>query len=400
MAVFEAGMQAKMKDKASLVNCFFSAEGFSSFNSSEYTVFPGFCDVHVHFREPGFSYKETIATGSMAAARGGYTDVCTMPNLDPVPDSPEHLKRQLDIIEKDAVIGVHPYGSITVGQKGEQLADLEGMAQDVIAFSDDGRGVQDGGMMKEAMQRARALGKMIVAHCEVNELLRGGYIHDGEYARLHGHRGICSESEWRQIERDLKLADEVGCAYHVCHISTKESVEVIREAKRSGVDVTCETGPHYLMLNDMDLREEGRFKMNPPLRSESDRLALIEGIVDGTVDMIATDHAPHSAEEKGRGLEKSAFGIVGIETAFPLMYTYMVKNGVISLEKLIELLVYNPRERFGLPIGDGLSVWRLDEEFTVDPAEFISKGKATPFEGARLFGKCYGTFYNGRAYKF
>ena len=400
MATFKADMQAKMKDKASLVNCFFSAEGFSSFNSSEYTVFPGFCDVHVHFREPGFSYKETIATGSLAAARGGYTDVCTMPNLDPVPDSPEHLKQQLDIIERDAVIGVHPYGSITVGQKGEQLADLEGMAKNVIAFSDDGRGVQDGGMMREAMQRARALGKMIVAHCEVNELLRGGYIHDGEYARLHGHRGICSESEWRQIERDLKLADEVGCAYHVCHISTKESVEIIREAKKSGVDVTCETGPHYLILNDMDLREEGRFKMNPPLRSEADRLALIEGIVDGTVDMIATDHAPHSAEEKGRGLEKSSFGIVGIETAFPLMYTYMVKNSVISLEKLVELLVYNPRERFGLPIGDGLSVWRLDEEFTVDPAEFVSKGKATPFEGARLFGKCYGTVYSGKAYRF
>ncbi len=400
MATFKADMQAKMKDKASLVNCFFSAEGFSSFNSSEYTVFPGFCDVHVHFREPGFSYKETVATGSLAAARGGYTDVCTMPNLDPVPDSPEHLKQQLDIIERDAVIGVHPYGSITVGQKGEQLADLEGMAKNVIAFSDDGRGVQDGGMMKEAMQRAKALGKMIVAHCEVNELLRGGYIHDGEYARLHGHRGICSESEWRQIERDLKLADEVGCAYHVCHISAKESVEIIREAKKSGVDVTCETGPHYLILNDMDLREEGRFKMNPPLRSEADRLALIEGIVDGTVDMIATDHAPHSAEEKGRGLEKSSFGIVGIETAFPLMYTYMVKNSVISLEKLVELLVYNPRERFGLPIGDGLSVWRLDEEFTVDPADFISKGKATPFEGVRLFGKCYGAFYNGKAYRF
>ena len=400
MATFKADMQAKMKDKASLVNCFLSAEGFSSFNSSEYTIFPGFCDVHVHFREPGFSYKETIATGSLAAARGGYTDVCTMPNLNPVPDSPEHLKQQLDIIERDAVIGVHPYGSITVGQKGEQLADLEGMAKNVIAFSDDGRGVQDGGMMREAMQRARALGKMIVAHCEVNELLRGGYIHDGEYARLHGHRGICSESEWRQIERDLKLADEVGCAYHVCHISTKESVEIIRDAKKSGVDVTCETGPHYLILNDMDLREEGRFKMNPPLRSEADRLALIEGIVDGTVDMIATDHAPHSAEEKGRGLEKSAFGIVGIETAFPLMYTYMVKNSVISLEKLIELLVYNPRERFGLPIGDGLSVWRLDEEFTVDPAEFISKGKATPFDGVRLFGKCYGTFYNGKAFRF
>ena len=396
MTLFKADMQAKMKDKASLVNCFLSAEGFSAFNSSEYTVFPGFCDVHVHFREPGFSYKETIATGSLAAAAGGYTDVCTMPNLNPVPDSIENLQKQIDIIDRDAVIGVHPYGAITVGQRGERLADLEGMADKVIAFSDDGRGVQDGEMMREAMQRAKALGKMIVAHCEVNDLLYGGYIHDGEYARLHGHRGICSESEWRQIERDIKLADEVGCAYHVCHISTKESVELIREAKKSGVDVTCETGPHYLILNDMDLREHGRFKMNPPLRGEADRLALIEGIVDGTIDMIATDHAPHSAEEKSRGLEKSAFGITGIETALPLMNTYMVRTGIITLDKLADLLVYNPRERFGLPAGESFSVWRLDEEFTVDPEKFISKGKATPFNDYKLYGKCYATVYNGK----
>ena len=319
-----------------------------------------------------------------------------MPNLNPVPDSMEHLREQLDLIEKSSVIGVHPYGAITVGQKGERLADLEEMADHVIAFSDDGRGVQDDSMMREAMQRARALGKMIVAHCEVNDLLRGGYIHDGEYAKAHGHRGICSESEWRQIERDLKLADEIGCAYHVCHISTKESVELIREAKKSGVNVTCETGPHYLILTDMDLQEHGRFKMNPPLRSEADKQALIEGIVDGTIDMIATDHAPHSAEEKGKGLEKSAFGITGIETALPLMNTYMVKTGIITLDKLTELLVYNPRERFGLPNGDSFSVWKLDEEYTVDPAEFISMGKATPFEGTRVFGKCYGTVANGK----
>ena len=396
MAEVKAKMQAKATDIESLGNCFHFADSFSSFNSSEYTVFPGFCDVHVHFREPGFSYKETMATGSLASARGGYTDVCTMPNLNPVPDSVENLKKQLDIIEKDAVIGVHPYGSITVAEAGRELSDLEGMADKVIAFSDDGRGVQDGEMMREAMQRAKALGKMIVAHCEVNDLLFGGYIHDGDYAKAHGHRGICSESEWRQIERDLKLADEVGCAYHVCHISTKESVELIREAKKSGVNVTCETGPHYLVLTDADLREHGRFKMNPPLRSQADKEALIEGVVDGTIDMIATDHAPHSAEEKGKGLEKSAFGITGIELALPLMNTYMVKTGIITLDKLVDLLVYNPRERFGLPNGDSFSVWNLDEAMKVDPAEFISMGKATPFEGTTLFGKCYGTVYNDK----
>ena len=395
MAEVKAKMQFKATDFESLDNCFHFADSLS-LNSTEYTVFPGFCDVHVHFREPGFSYKETIATGSLASAAGGYTDVCTMPNLNPVPDSIEHLKEQIDIIKRDAVIGVHPYGAITVGQKGEALSDLEGMADKVIAFSDDGRGVQDSGMMREAMQRAKALGKMIVAHCEVNDLLFGGYIHDGEYARAHGHRGICSESEWRQIERDLKLCDEVGCAYHVCHISTKESVEIIREAKKSGVNVTCETGPHYLILTDRDLQEHGRFKMNPPLRAEEDKNALIEGIIDGTIDMIATDHAPHSAEEKGKGLEKSAFGITGIELALPLMNTYMVKTGIITLDKLVDLLVYNPRERFGLPIGDSFSIWNLDEQFTVDPERFISKGKATPFADYALYGKCYATVYNGR----
>ena len=396
MAEFKAKMYAKDKDFQSLAKCFMDNDTLSVFNSPEYSIFPGFCDVHVHFRQPGFSYKETILTGSLASANGGYTDVCTMPNLNPVPDSVEHLREQLEIIGEDAKIGVHPYGAITVGEKGEQIADLEGMAKDVIAFSDDGRGVQDDGMMREAMQRAKALGKMIVAHCEVNELLRGGYIHDGEYARLHGHRGICSESEWRQIERDLKLVKDIGCDYHVCHISTKESVELIRAAKADGVRVTCETGPHYLILNDMDLQEHGRFKMNPPLRSESDRVALLEGVLDGTVDMIATDHAPHSDEEKGRGLEKSAFGIVGIETAFPIMYTYFVREGVMSMDKLVELLVYNPRERFGIPVGDSFSVWKLDEKYTVDPKDFKSMGKATPFEGVELYGKCKATVYQGK----
>jgi len=396
MSEIKALVYARTKDVESLGKAFLSNDAVSVFNSPEYCIFPGFCDVHVHFREPGFSYKETITSGSLSAAAGGYTDVCTMPNLNPVPDSAEHLKEQTDIIRRDALIGVHPYGAITVGQKGEQLADLEGMANNVIAFSDDGRGVQDEGMMREAMQRAKALGKMIVAHCEVNDLLRGGYIHDGEYARRHGHRGICSESEWRQIERDLKLADNTGCAYHVCHISTKESVELIKDAKRSGVDVTCETAPHYLILNDMDLRECGRFKMNPPLRSEKDRMALVEGILDGTVDMIATDHAPHSAEEKSRGLEKSAFGIVGLELAFPLMYSKFVKHSTMTLEQLLELMVYRPRERFGLPHNDSFTVWRLDDVYNIDPEEFKSYGRATPFEGERVFGRCVATVYGDK----
>ena len=363
---------------------------------SKYAVFPGFCDVHVHFREPGFSYKETIKSGSMASAKGGYTSVCTMPNLNPVPDSLEHLKEQTDIIERDAVIEVLPYAAITIGEKGEELVDMESLAEKVIAFSDDGRGVQSEEMMREAMLRAKALGKMIVAHCEVNELLRGGYIHDGDYAKEHGHRGICSESEWKQIERDLRLAKETGCAYHVCHISTKESVDIIRKAKAEGVNVTCETGPHYLVMDDSDLQEEGRFKMNPPLRGKEDREALIEGIKDGTIDMIATDHAPHSAEEKSRGLEKSPFGITGIETCFPVVYTKLVKTGIITLEKAIELLAINPRKRFGIKQGNDFTVWDLEALEKVEPEKFISMGKATPFEGWELFGKCMLTVKDGQ----
>ena len=365
-------------------------------SNSKYVVFPGFCDVHVHFREPGFSYKETIATGCAAAARGGYTAVCTMPNLNPTPDTLEHLNLQRSIIETDACIHVYPYGTITMGERGEELADLQDLAPYVCGFSDDGRGVQNDDMMRKAMLKAKELGKMIVAHCEVNELLRGGYIHDGEYAAAHGHRGICSESEWVQIQRDLELVEEIGCAYHVCHISTKESVDIIRKAKARGVDVTCETGPHYLILDDSHLQEDGRFKMNPPLRDKSDRLALIEGIVDGTIDMIATDHAPHSAEEKAKGLEKSAFGVVGLETAFAAMYTHLVKPGIITMERLIELLVDNPRKRFGLPLGLDFSIWDLNTEYTVDPEEFQSMGKATPFTGMKFFGRCLLTVCDGR----
>ena len=360
-------------------------------------IIPGFCDVHVHLREPGFSYKETIESGTLAAARGGYTAVCSMPNLSPAPDSVENLGVQLDLIRKNAKIAVYPYGTITVGEAGEKIADLEGMAGDVIAFSDDGKGVQSAEMMCEAMVRARELGKMIVAHCEDNSLLRGGYIHDGEYARLHGHRGICSESEWGPIKRDLELVEKTGCAYHVCHISTKESVEIIREAKARGVSVTCETGPHYIILDDSCLQEHGRFKMNPPLRSPEDREAILEGIVDGTIDMIATDHAPHSEEEKSRGLEKSAMGVVGIESAFALCYTHLVKTGKITMERLIELLVKNPRERFGITSDEGFTVFSVGEKHKIDPREFLSKGKATPFEGAEVFGRCLATVMNGKA---
>ena len=378
------------------VSSVLSNPGIRALNLPEYAVFPGFCDVHVHFREPGFSYKETIVTGSKASAAGGYTAVCTMPNLNPVPDSVENLAIQLKLIEDGACIHVYPYGAITVGEKGEQMADLEGMAPNVIGFSDDGRGVQSDEMMRQAMERAKKLDKMIVAHCEVNELLRGGYIHDGEYAKARGHKGICSESEYAQIARDLKLVEEIGVKYHVCHISTKESVEIIRQAKARGVDVTCETGPHYLVMDDSMLQEEGRFKMNPPIRSKEDKEALIEGLIDGTIDMIATDHAPHSAEEKAKGLAGSAFGVVGIETAFPVMYTHLVKTGVITLEKLIQLLAINPRKRFEIPMGEDYTVWNLEEEFVVDPEKFVSMGKATPFAGWKLCGQCVLTVCNGK----
>ena len=364
-------------------------------------VFPGFVDVHVHLREPGFSYKETIRTGTLAAAHGGFAHVCPMPNLDPVPDSRETLSVQLDMIRRSAAVHVHPYGAITRGERGEALADLAAMAPDTAGFSDDGRGVQSEAMMRAAMAEARRLGKIVAAHCEDNSLLRGGYIHDGAYARAHGHRGICSESEWGQIRRDLRLAEETGCAYHVCHISTKESVQLIRQAKARGVDVTCETGPHYLVLCDEDLQEDGRFKMNPPLRSREDREALIQGVRDGTVDMVATDHAPHSREEKARGLEKSAMGVVGLETAFPALYTHLVRPGVISLARLVELMHGAPARRFGFgtPLAVGqpadLAAFDLDRTFTVDPEQFLTMGRATPFAGMELFGVCALTMVNG-----
>ena len=360
-------------------------------------IFPGFCDVHVHLREPGFSYKETMETGTLAAARGGYTAVFAMPNLKPTPDSRENLEKELEAIERGAKIKVYPYGTISVGEKGEQLSDLDGMASDVIAFSDDGRGVQSESLMLEAMKRAKVLGKIIVAHCEDNSLLCGGYIHDGDYAKSHGHKGISSASEYAPIQRDIELLKKCGASYHVCHVSAKESVDLIRQAKSCGVDITAETAPHYLTLDDSQLEEDGRFKMNPPIRAKEDKEALIEGILDGTIDMIATDHAPHSKEEKSRGLAGSLMGVVGIETAFAVLYTYLIKPGIIPMETVAKCLTDNPRKRFGLKDDAGFTVFKLDESYTVNPEEFLSMGKATPYEGHTLFGKCLITSLNGKA---
>lgn len=366
------------------------------FDDAEYTALPGFCDVHVHFREPGFSYKETIGSGSAAAAHGGVTAVCTMPNLNPVPDSPEHLEEELAIIRRDASVAVYPYGALTVGEAGREEADLDGMAKNVIAFSDDGKGVQSESMMRSLMEHTKKLGKILAAHCEDNSLLHGGYIHDSTYAAAHGHDVICSESEWGPIKRDLRLAEETGCAYHVCHISTKESVDLIRTAKARGVNVTCETAPHYLLLDSWSLRESGRFKMNPPLRNEGDRLALLEGLADGTIDMIATDHAPHSAEEKSKGLKGSAFGVVGLETSFSALYTNLVRPGILSMEKLMDLMAHNPRNRFGIPPDNSFSVWKLGETYTVDPDEFLSMGRSTPFRDEEFYGVNYLTVFQDR----
>ena len=372
---------------------------YSDFSDESFLIIPSFVDVHVHLREPGFFYKETIHTGSKAAASAGYGHIFSMPNLNPVPDTLGNLQIQLNIIKKDAVIDIQPYGSITKGEKGQELSELEAMAPYVIGFSDDGVGLNDPVLMEQAMTTAKQLNLPIVAHCEDMPLRNGGYIHDGSYAIAHGHKGICSESEWKPIERDLKLAEKTGCSYHVCHISTKESVEVIGEAKARGVDVTCETAPHYLILTDEDLQEDGRFKMNPPIRSVQDREALIRGIQDGTIDMIATDHAPHSAEEKAKGLAGSAMGIVGLETAFPVLYTELVKKGVISLDRLIELMAVMPRKRFGLEDAQAAmdyAVWNIGEEYEINPENFLSMGKATPFAGRKVFGKCMLNVLGGR----
>lgn len=376
--------------------------GVPVFNYSGIVV-PGLVDVHVHLREPGFSFKETMETGTAAAARGGYTAVCAMPNLNPVPDSAEHLAVELEAIRRGAKVRVYPYGSLTVGERGLEMADISAMADAAVAYSDDGRGVQDEDMMRECMRAVAATGKLLAAHCEVDSLLKGGYIHDGAYARAHGHRGICSESEWREVERDIRLAEETGCAFHVCHVSTNESVRLVREARARGVNVTAETAPHYLLLTEEDLQEDGRFKMNPPLRERADRDALIEGLLDGTIGMIATDHAPHTPEEKSRGLEKSPMGVVGLECAFPVLFTGLVEKGVVTLEKLVELMSSAPAKRFGIPGGEievgkpaNLAVFDMDTEYTIDSSEFASMGRATPFEGWRVRGKCLMTVCAGR----
>lgn len=375
---------------------FLSNSGLLSVLKNKYIIVPGLCDVHVHFREPGFSYKETILTGSCAAAHGGYTAVCTMPNLNPVPDSQENLRVQLDLIDKDAKIKILPYGSITKGEKGEELSDMEEMSRYVCAFSDDGRGVQNREIMRDAMIKAKSLNKIIAAHCEDNSKLFGGYIHDGTYAKIHGHKGISSESEYCQIARDIELAKETGCAYHVCHISTKESVALIRKAKAEGIDITCETAPHYLVLSEDDLVENGCFKMNPPLRSKEDKQALLEGLIDGTIDMISTDHAPHSAEEKGRGLEKSLMGVVGLETAFAVLYTELVMKDIISLDRLTELMSYAPKNRFDIDTENDFAVFDISTPYKIDSKNFLSKGKATPFDGKEVYGKCLLTVLGGK----
>ena len=371
----------------SVIFCIFAKIAIYFMEERNIKELPGLADVHVHFREPGFSYKETIKTGSEAALAGGFTAVCTMPNLKPAPDSMENLERQLEIIRRDTVVKVIPYATITRQRLGHELVDYEALAPYVAGFSDDGSGVQDEEVMRRAMKGIAPTGKILAAHCEVNDLLRGGYIHDGEYARRHGHRGICSESEWREIERNIRLAAETGCRLHICHISTAESVALIRDARRAGIEVTCETGPHYLAFCDEDLQEDGRFKMNPPIRSARDRDALIEGIVDGTIECIATDHAPHSAEEKSRGLEKSAMGVVGLETALAAVYTTLVRPGIISLDKLVEIMSTNPRRIFGIEGDPGKVTVDFSESFTVDPATFKTLGKATPFKGMELYGK-------------
>ena len=385
-------------DQGRIVSSSLPTEGFSVIELHNHLIVPGFVDVHVHLREPGFSYKETIFSGTSAAAAGGYTAVCSMPNLKPVPDDGANLQVQLDLIRKNARVHVYPYGAITRGEKGEELADLAAMASEVAGFSDDGRGVQSREMMRRAMLLAKSLNKPIVAHSEDESLLTKGWaIHDGDFARRNGFPGNDPASEWKQVERDIQLVRETGCRYHVCHISTKETVALSRAAKAEGLPVTCETGPHYLVLTDEDLLDEGRFKMNPPIRSAADRDALIEGLLDGTVDCIATDHAPHSAEEKARGLEKSAFGVVGLETAFPILYTYLVRTGLLTPEALVNKLVWNPRKRFAIPMGNDFSVWDLDAQYTIDPADFLSQGKATPFAGWNVHGKCMAAFHDGQA---
>lgn len=364
-------------------------------------VFPGFTDVHVHLREPGFSYKETIRTGTLAAARGGYTAVVTMPNLKPVPDSLEALEEQLKLIRRDALVTVLPLGAITRGEQGQALADMAAMAPHVVGYSDDGRGVQDAELMRRAMLEAKRLQRVIAAHCE-DERYPLGAINDSAYARAKGLSVNDPRSEWKQVERDIELLRQTGAPYHVCHVSTKESLALIRAAKAEGLDISCETAPHYLLLDDEQLRDEGGFRMNPPIRSPEDREALVAGLIDGSIDMIATDHAPHSEEEKAGGLAHSMNGIVGLETAFPLLYTHLVRRGLMPLEALIDRMHDAPNRRFHIPtalkVGEpaNLSIWDLGRQGRIDPAQFRSLGRSMPFAGWPVWGACLATFAGGR----
>lgn len=361
-------------------------------------ICPSFIDVHVHFREPGFSYKETILTGSKAAARGGYTSVCTMPNLKPTPDSYKNLKVELDLIKKANLINVLPYGTLTKNQDGKTISNMKEISKYVVGYTDDGKGVTDKKVMEECMKIAKALNKIIVTHCEDKSLIKpNACIHDGEYAKKHNHIGISKESEYLEIKKDIKLLNKIKCKYHVCHVSTKESLALIKAAKKKGIDITCETAPHYLLLNDSMLKESGNYKMNPPIRSKVDQTALIKAIKDGTIDLIATDHAPHAKEEKDKGLEKSLFGIVGLETAFPLLYTYLVKKKIISLKRLLELLIYSPNKRFSIPLDkNSFTVFDLNNKYKIDSKEFLSKGKSTPFIGKQVYGRCLLTMYKNK----
>ncbi len=365
-------------------------------SNKSFTVLPGLVDVHVHLREPGFFYKGSIRSETAAAARGGYTTVCSMPNLNPVPDNLRNLAIQYAIIDRDKYINVRPFGSMTIGEKGQELSDMKTMSPFVAGFSDDGKGIQNEDIMRQAMEKARSLNKVISAHCEFDSLLNGGYINEGNYSKDHNHKGISNESEWCEIERDLLIAEETKAPYHVCHISAKESLELIRTGKEKGINVTCETAPHYLLMDDSMLEENGRFKMNPPLRNSSDREALLNGIIDGSIDMIATDHAPHSIEEKSRGLRDSLNGVVGLETAFPLLYTNLVKTGKITLQHLINLMSVNPSKRFDIAQRDCVCIYDLNDSYTIDSNDFLSKGKATPFEGWKVYGRCIATICNGK----
>jgi dihydroorotase len=381
------------------------ASGETIMNADGKLVAPGFIDVHVHLREPGGEQKETIETGTLAAARGGFTTICAMPNTKPVPDTVEHLKNLKERIKENAHVRVLPYASITVKEAGQELTDFESLQKEgAFAFTDDGAGVQNAGIMLKAMKKAAALQASVVAHCEDNTLVFGGVVHDGVFAKTHNIQGIPSVCEAVHIARDVLLAEAAGCHYHVCHISTKESVRTVRDAKKAGIHVTAEVTPHHLLLTEEDIPGlDANYKMNPPLRSKEDREALINGLLDGTIDCIATDHAPHTIEDKQAGIYKAPFGIVGLETAFPLLYSRFVQTGIFTLKKLVDWMTIKPAEIFKLPYGrleEGaaadLVIIDLNLEKEIVPQHFASKGRNTPFGGWKCKGWPIATFVNGK----